>query len=213
MKRRLLNLVLFLLLGAIVNVAVAWGCAAWSHLQYERGDEYSPADVEWARSVGFSFDASGLPTVIQRGSGLGVATCDVYPYSLWGRVGASRYSAGWPWQSLQAHFVRSDVRQDWLLKGGYALSPEVNQQRVLPYGPIWPDFALNALFYAAILWLLFSAPFTLRHHLRRRRNLCPHCAYPIGMNDVCTECGRALSSRGVFGPGTAAVTDKGPSGR
>ena len=29
MKRRLFRLVVFLLLGAIVNVGVAWGCAAW----------------------------------------------------------------------------------------------------------------------------------------------------------------------------------------
>ncbi len=29
MKRRLLILAVFLLLGAVVNVAVAWGCAVW----------------------------------------------------------------------------------------------------------------------------------------------------------------------------------------
>ena len=30
MKRRLLIIVVCLLLGAVVNVAVAWGCALWS---------------------------------------------------------------------------------------------------------------------------------------------------------------------------------------
>jgi hypothetical protein len=30
MKRRAFKLVVFLLLGAIVNVAVAWGCTCWS---------------------------------------------------------------------------------------------------------------------------------------------------------------------------------------
>ncbi len=33
MKRRLLTLAIFLLLGAVVNVAVAWGCATWSSLK------------------------------------------------------------------------------------------------------------------------------------------------------------------------------------
>ncbi|MHC4092208.1 MAG: hypothetical protein ACYSVY_18375, partial [Planctomycetota bacterium] len=30
MKRRLLIIAIFLLAGAVVNVAVAWGCAAWA---------------------------------------------------------------------------------------------------------------------------------------------------------------------------------------
>ncbi len=30
MKRRLLIAAVFLLAGAVVNVAVAWGCAAWA---------------------------------------------------------------------------------------------------------------------------------------------------------------------------------------
>ena len=33
MKRRLFKLVLFLLLGVIVNVAVAWACARWSSVK------------------------------------------------------------------------------------------------------------------------------------------------------------------------------------
>ena len=32
MKRRLFTLAIFLLLGAVVNVAVAWGCAAWHYV-------------------------------------------------------------------------------------------------------------------------------------------------------------------------------------
>ena len=38
--------------------------------------------------------------------------------------------------------------------------------RVLPLAPIWPGFAFNTLFYAALLWLLF-APFTARRLIRR----------------------------------------------
>ena len=34
MKRRLFKLVLFLLLGAIVNIAIAFACAGWSHVSY-----------------------------------------------------------------------------------------------------------------------------------------------------------------------------------
>jgi hypothetical protein len=62
----------------------------------------------------------------------------------------------------------------------------------LPLRPIWPGFAPNTLFYAAILWGLFAAPFALRRRLRIRRGLCPACAYPIGASVLCTECGRPL---------------------
>ena len=31
--------------------------------------------------------------------------------------------------------------------------------------------------------------------LRARRGLCPACAYPVGEAAVCTECGKAVSSR------------------
>jgi hypothetical protein len=62
--------------------------------------------------------------------------------------------------------------------------------RRLPLCPIWPGFAINTLFYAGILWMLFAAPFALRRRRRVKRGLCPACAYPVGESDACTECGR-----------------------
>ena len=67
--------------------------------------------------------------------------------------------------------------------------------RVLPLRPIWPDFAVNSLFYAALLWLLIPGPFALRRFIRVRRSLCPKCAYPMGESAVCTECGKELQKR------------------
>ncbi|MCI0630648.1 MAG: hypothetical protein L0Y44_08360 [Phycisphaerales bacterium] len=66
--------------------------------------------------------------------------------------------------------------------------------RVLPLRVIWPGFALNTLFYATLLWLLFTTPGTMRRRLRIRRNLCPDCAYPIGNNSICTECGKPVAT-------------------
>jgi hypothetical protein len=60
---------------------------------------------------------------------------------------------------------------------------------LLPYLPTWPGFALDTLFYAALLWL----PLQLRRRRRRiRRGLCPGCACPVGKSTVCGECGRSL---------------------
>ena len=65
----------------------------------------------------------------------------------------------------------------------------------LPLRRIWPGFAINTVFYAMILWLLFAAPFALRRRIRIRRGLCPVCGYPVGESDICTECGKPVPPR------------------
>jgi hypothetical protein len=67
----------------------------------------------------------------------------------------------------------------------------------LPIRPSWPGFAVNTIFYAAILWLLICGPFVPRRFLRRRRGLCPACAYPMGKSVTCAECGKPLPKRAV----------------
>lgn len=64
----------------------------------------------------------------------------------------------------------------------------------LPLRPLWPGFAINTLFYAAILWVLFAIPTALRRRWRLKRNLCPGCRYPIGTSPLCTECGAPLDN-------------------
>jgi hypothetical protein len=63
----------------------------------------------------------------------------------------------------------------------------------MPLRPLWPGFAINTIFYAAILLALFFAPGSVRRMIRRRRGLCPACAYPVGTSPVCTECGKPVN--------------------
>ena len=63
---------------------------------------------------------------------------------------------------------------------------------VVPIFPIPLGFAINTIFYAAILWLLFAVPGFVRRRIRIKRGLCQACGYPIGTSDVCTECGAPL---------------------
>ncbi len=62
-----------------------------------------------------------------------------------------------------------------------------------PAHPIWPAFIANTFFYAGILWLLIPGPFALRRLIRRRRGLCPGCAYDLrhAQHEACPECGLA----------------------
>jgi hypothetical protein len=70
-------------------------------------------------------------------------------------------------------------------------------ERILPLRPLWPGFAINTVFYAAILWMLFAAPGMIRRRRRIKRGLCAACAYPVGESDVCTECGRPVRFKNV----------------
>jgi hypothetical protein len=94
--------------------------------------------------------------------------------------------AGWPARSLhrvQTHVVsRSNIP-------GRRLPIDDQLQWLRTVRPIWPGFAINTVFDAAILWLLFAAPFALRRRWRFKRGLCPKCAYPVGASEVCAECG------------------------
>ena len=61
--------------------------------------------------------------------------------------------------------------------------------RALAFRPLWSGMVVNSFVYAAAGWLLISFPMALRRYHRKRRNLCPACAYPIGASSRCTECG------------------------
>jgi hypothetical protein len=66
----------------------------------------------------------------------------------------------------------------------------------VPCWPVWPGFAINTIFYAAMLWLLWVAPGKIRRVIRIRGHRCPECGYQIapggGIGPVCSECGAAL---------------------
>ena len=68
-----------------------------------------------------------------------------------------------------------------------------DDELLLPLRPIWPGFAINTLFYAAILWLLTFGPFATRRFIRDKRGRCVKCGYDLrgssGGGGGCPECG------------------------
>jgi len=194
-RRRLLIIAVFLLAGAVVNVAVAWGCALspsailsiwiaptqtsdedrrwWSH----RAPADFPRTTEGrTRSPLVTSGGVEVVTFYEKWDGNMMAN------GAGARAIRSRY--GWPVLAVEGAV--------WY-KGGP--SPVGCPLWRVPLLPIWPGFAVNTLFYAAILWLVIPGPFVLRRLIRRRRGLCPKCVYPMGESAVCTECGRDLPKR------------------
>ncbi|MCH8316590.1 MAG: hypothetical protein IIA64_11505 [Planctomycetes bacterium] len=222
MKRRLFKLAVFLLLGAIVNVAVAWGAALLVDFhgaetvvggaKGRRGDW-----VIWHHNAGGAIRIRALAV-----SGNNIEEYEQYPMHpsllpLWGPLAvqvrqqvreqvidepfvrvADAY--GWPtyslwcafaWNTAQWPNVLTDPRLSAILitspmGGNYALS-----QRALPLRPIWPGFAVNTIFYTAILWLITLGPFTARRMIRHKRGHCIKCGYDLrgDFSAGCPECG------------------------
>ena len=210
MKRWALRIFVLLLLGAIVNVAVAWACTVVA--QEESGIVRKPdrgERVSVNRFLPAPYFVHGLP-----GDGTMVAfgyreiTTLAYAYAAKGDpprsppkyLAVSNIEAGWPIRSLRrtAFGPRSDDAVSATLSNAMWQFPSVHSRAenrsFLPSNPIWPGFAINTVFYAVGLWLLFAAPFALRRRRRIKRGLCPKCAYPVGTSTVCTECGHPIKT-------------------
>ncbi len=190
MRRRIAIILLLLLGGAIVNVVVAWGLAAFtgtsSFAWLEIEDDVAAPIVAraWPHPI--------APNAMSESTGPGV---DVYALS--GGSGFISYAyerrAGWPIRSF-VDFSYSGTSADAISgrKSSLTLAQLPLHRQSLPIEPLPIGFIINTLFYALLLWLLLFAPFAARRMLRRRRGQCEKCAYPIGVSPVCTECGAAV---------------------
>ena len=223
-KRVCCRVLALLLCGAIANIGMAWW-SVWTfrYSEYDRPiwidmtseASWWKAHVPMLRSVTVRH---GHPNCFH-GAGVRVASVCNQPNEgfrepYW--VDANCISAGWPLFSLRGfewtyhpvgdrtiapktswrmalHIDRNPPRKwsspEWTSPSA-ALCLESIPLELLPMG-----FAVNTIVYAAILWLLFAAPFALRRRIRARRGQCPACAYPIGTSNVCTECGKAVTPR------------------
>lgn len=111
---------------------------------------------------------------------------------------------GWPFVAMWCELSRVEPQNNWqtnFSQGGISLTqlglngndrwPARSMVPAFPLRIIWPSFALNSFFYAAILWLLTLGPFTARRMTRRKSGLCIKCGYDLNHADhsVCPECG------------------------
>ncbi len=192
------KLVVFLLLGAVINVAVAWGCTTILRPRPLTHDNSSRAECisHMVRYFNIQPEGSFFSGHINRGLSYkrqfaSRSASDPWDYKL-----VVRIETGCPMRSLAGAYL-SD-RNDQKMGSWYTtaiINPWIadNEQvfNFIPYRPIWLGFALNTLFYAAILWIPF-APFALRHVLRRRRGACLQCGYDLRgtSGSVCPECGQ-----------------------
>ncbi len=238
MKRRLAKLVVFLLLGAVVNVAVAWGCAAWidpfpRFAARIRGYSHHPPEYDSWKTWKFErtaalrvvsvwlYDDPEVPS-IRTGfiPASGPSSESLVPawadflHPQYGEPSRGRFNwvadaRGWPMLSM---WGGCKSRSAWVFLNGVQQSREFEahsfraigfswkddptewndfNSRLLPLAPLWPGFAINTVFYAAILWGLTLGPFTARRMIRHKRGRCIKCGYDLSHapHEGCPECG------------------------
>jgi hypothetical protein len=232
------TVIVWLLLGAILNVAVAWGCAlcpydppAFGSSPREFYDYLAQDGSRVWLVVRFGYlhvsQRNGLqpwlmPPHIDRATyerllpewSLFLAGSPVgNQVDAHGNTGHMMYyeesAIGWPAFAFQSSGQRIGTGADFRTTG-VQLPMWIQKMHLgtahLPVQAIWPGFAINTVFYAAILWLLFAAPFALRKWRRIRRGMCAKCGYdlrgsphpsPLPEGEgvpVCPECGTRLPS-------------------
>ncbi len=215
MKRRLFQLAIFLLLGAVVNVAVAWGCALgvnalkseakfggvfdhqerWGFLRYSRpGAAYV---FSWRRREEGAVTFGLSPNeVVPNWSGFKTPTRE-YESMLRDTEVLNADGRGWPMLALWSLWPDAVRQQEAIpprVKNGIMTSLpwwSDNTPRIFPLRPIWPGFAIDTAFYAAILWLAIPGPFVLSRLIRRKRGLCVSCGNDLrsDLAGGCPECG------------------------
>ena len=226
MKRRVLMVLALLVAGAVVNMAVAWGCAVWipasgPYIGERRAASLTEleADGAWRFWAIERYARSGA--VLYRShwdtrselldcDEITTRSTDLKPSELapsWAGLRTPpaadyeirhAHAYGWPFISMWQDYLYTGGGYGGDLVHGLQLAflpADGGFARAVPLCPIWPGFAVNALFYAAVLCVPICGLFALRRLIRRRRGLCPACAYPMGESAVCTECGKPLPGR------------------
>ena len=175
------KLLVFVLAGAIINIAVAWACVNLSRRStptLDRWEAGTEDELIWQQSAPKALAELRPYMRNTRSSGLGVL-CE----TIWATNGymerfierdelmpainswRMNVSSGLPMFALsgvhwRAVDERSETSHTKLLQHGVfsiARGPH-EKPLVFPLHPIFPGFAINTIFYAAILWMLFAVP-------------------------------------------------------
>ena len=189
----------YLVIGAVITVALGWGCALWVEPRYMGYTAIDDEDVAWwsRRAPAAYRDGPRGFVLTQQGFG-------VQERSLWGpvRIGSASVSTrhrrtrvGWPLRALEGVLWTNPDRQRTVTAEAILeVTDRRGARKPIPLRPIWPGFLVDSIAGGAALWLLVNTPPGVRRLGRRRRNRCPGCGYPVGASPVCTECGASISS-------------------
>jgi hypothetical protein len=196
-KRCVSIVAILLVLGAVINLAVAWACGQRAADYTKRTTHpLSPAELKWwdeRAPEGFP----PRPVGVADSYGLGLTQSllwELEPEAS-SNLGANvaRWRAGWPLRAMERSRWVQPARLIVVERDTAHLRRAWGARRVLlPTRVLWPGFAVNTAFYALLAGAAVAAVIAVRRVMRRKHGLCPGCGYPVGGSPICTECGQAI---------------------
>jgi hypothetical protein len=207
-KRRVRTIAVYLVLGAMLNVAVAWAFALLptgsGRAEYCMNPQASmPSEVLLIHHVGYSSLRDPIRVFLMLAPYEPEATRFRGPVwwdntALVATHEPFAIATGWPLRTLSAWRVPVFASTNFT-RGVVVTRSASGIPVVIPLHPIARNFAINTVFYAISIWLVVGCMISMRATARLRRGLCPRCAYPRENHIVCPECG-TTHKRGISEP-------------
>ena len=213
MKRRLTKLVVFLLLGAIVNVGVVWVYSV-GQTSNVASDSVGSMQVDGEYWVFFSANHNFIADridwssytqsdsfdliIVAEDEPPGVSRIDSVLLAVQGVSGHASITngyeqhIGWPMRALWCCFFWGDYHMgsgpvfvDGLQfrQRNATAGTTLSYPVILPVHVLWPGLVINTIFYAALLWLITLGQFTARRMIRGKRGNCIKCGYDLSHAD------------------------------
>jgi hypothetical protein len=205
MKRTVLTILLFLLLGAIMNIAVAYACFLFAGTLWSAWEEPVTELPVWVEEHSV-IDYDGHTDWARYGFGIEHHTYFRGSFTL------TQYSrAGWPFRVIcGGQFEKSDGAAICVNALKVPTLASMHPPAGVWYIPIGVEsggLIVNTAVYGGFLYLVVRGTFVLRRHIRVKSGRCPKCGYdlrgaPSG-GGGCPECGW----RRIAGDGDSPARD------
>ncbi len=197
MRKLVLSLILFLLIGVVVSVGLAWGAALWAPLGPEIETETDLVRTgHWPRTIYLS-SKCGFATKFEMETQMDLRE---RREGAWGgpiSIGIPMFSSqsGWPWPCMSTSSLLPGliVLERWrapdiVWKGTW--SPIVRPQpRAVPTTIQWRGLAANVAVIGVSPWLVWRGCIAGSRWRRLARGHCGECGYEVRELPRCPECG------------------------
>ena len=211
-KRWAIVVLISLLLGAVINVGVAWvlllrygvptSQPQRMHKQAEGIAWVTSVPAEWPAAANSRSRVRWWNCTIDDQMVVPVRTPgDQVERHVFGGHWVRVVSWGWPRASLGVVWLRKEPitmdaegmpYREGGVRGGLPLPTSMHNGpwvTRLPIMPMWAGFAVNTLLYGAISGAVLFGPGMVKRASRRRRGACIGCGYDMVGLRTCPECG------------------------
>lgn len=192
--------------GALLTVAVAWGCLLWSPAVEARPTpQFMHGGHPITRAMSRYGEFDGYTVFEHRGAGWTLdhvlASYKKYHHSSpRNRNEMTRVSAGWPWLCLEGERrVIAAQPSAWRITSVPTLpGADATRRTYIPFSPRWPAFLTSIAMYAAMTFTVVAIAIIGKRLYRHWRGRCPGCGYhlrglsPADCRIRCPECGKSV---------------------